>query len=120
MGGIPPPDAAPRHHGTAKSSPPAREIAVSGPFPLVVAGVGFEPTKTEPTVYRPSLLPEAGATGQRVRDTRLDSGPSPSAMRPCVRVPGPLKSTDATVGAVTLTVRLASCLDLQFHVSCSL
>ena len=32
------------HAGTEKNGPPAREFAASGPFPQVVAGVGFEPT----------------------------------------------------------------------------
>jgi hypothetical protein len=40
--------------------------------------------KVEPTVYRPSLLPEADAADQRIRGSRRDSGPPPSAMRPCV------------------------------------
>jgi len=32
------------HAGTEQNGPPAREIAASGPFSQVVAGVGFEPT----------------------------------------------------------------------------
>jgi hypothetical protein len=32
------------HDGTEKNGPPAREFAASGPFMLVLAGVGFEPT----------------------------------------------------------------------------
>ena len=32
------------HHGTEKNGPHSREFPASGPFPQVVAGVGFEPT----------------------------------------------------------------------------
>ena len=35
-----------------RKGPLAREFAASGPFSLVLAGVGFEPTSAEPTVLQ--------------------------------------------------------------------
>ena len=64
--------------------------------------------------YNPSLLPEAHAADQRGRGPRRDSGPPPSAMRPCapglVHGRGRKKPRTGAVGAVTPTVRTALCL----------
>ena len=53
--------------------------------------------------YSPSLLAEADAADQRIRASRCDSGPPPSAMRPCEPGSGAVKATDggaeATDGA---------------------
>ena len=44
--------------------------------------------------YSPSLLVEAGAAGQRLRRSRRDCGPPPSAMRPWSPGSGATESTD--------------------------
>jgi hypothetical protein len=49
---------------------------------VLVAGVGFEPTKAKPTIYSPPLLPETHAADQHISRSRLRPGPPPSAMRP--------------------------------------
>src|SRR5439155_26656513 len=64
--------------------------------------------------YSPSLPPEAHAADQRGRGPRRDSGPSPSAMRPCaqglVHGRGREKPRTGAVGAVMLTVHTYLCL----------
>ena len=64
--------------------------------------------------YSPSLLPEAHATDQHICVPRCDSGLRPSAMRPwasgLVHGRERKKPRTGAVGAVTPTVRPASCL----------
>ena len=64
--------------------------------------------------YSPSLLPEAHATDQHKRRSRLRPGVPPSAMCPCVlglaHGRGRKNPRTGPVGTVTPTVRPASCL----------
>src|ERR1035437_5308852 len=102
------------HAGTEQNGPLAREFAASGPFALVWQVLGSNQRRLSRRFYRPSLLTEAHAAGQHIRRSRLRPGPPASAMRPWAsglgHGRGRKKPRTGPVGAVTLTVRPASCL----------
>jgi hypothetical protein len=57
-------------------------------------GMGSNHRRLSRRFYSPSLLPEADAADQRVRRSRRDSAPAPSATRPWTLNFGGVRATD--------------------------
>jgi len=67
---------------------------LAGGFRSVWQVLGSNQRRLSRRFYRPSLLPEPLHADQHGRASRRDSGPPPSAMRPCATGSGAVRATD--------------------------
>ena len=72
----------------------AENSQLSGRFRRWWQVLGSNQRRLSRRFYRPPLLPESPAADQGIRASRRDSGPPPSAMRPCAPGSGAVRRTD--------------------------